>query len=201
MALDHEKRLKFIHIPKTGGTAVLNAMQLDPTGYHDAWNAYPASTFSYITFAVIRDPVSRFLSQYNFGMSDKSYWHVKGSQNEFCDYQEMKHMSIDEILDDLATPWQTRRLKHPGWWPQAWFICDREDRIRAHFLLRQEDLQNDLNRMLGELGHHQVTLPQVNRSERRLEMEALLDRPERLERLAEIYQKDYQAFGYSLITA
>ena len=133
-------------------------------------------------------------------MSDRTFWHIKGTANEFGDYQVMKEMSLDEILADLASPWKTRKLKHSGWWPQSWFICDQQDRVRMHYLLRQEELQDDLNRMLCELGYPMIRLDQINSSEPRLGHQAIQERPDLLEQIQALYQKDYELLGYAPAT-
>jgi hypothetical protein len=196
MALCFKRRLKFIHIPKTGGTAVIQALQLDPQGYHDDWNLYPPETRDFISFAVVRDPIDRFVSQFNFGMSDRSYWHIKGTKSEFADYQIMKDMTMNEIAEDLRLPFKERRLKHSGWWPQSWFVCDHGGRVRVHYVLRQEQLERDLNLMLGELGQPPVSLSIVNTSERRLDVATVRSDPAFTAKLVELYKTDYRAFGY-----
>lgn len=198
MAICATRRLKFVHIPKTGGTSLIKALKLDPAGFHDAWNVYPSETSKFISFTVIRDPIQRFLSQYNSGMSDRSFWHIKGTVNEFADYQAMKDMSLEEILLDLKEPWKERKLKHSGWWPQSWFVCDREGRTRVHYLLRQEDLQLELDQMLSELGHPTVKLDRINVSEQRISMDNL--NKQLIGMLADVYRSDCDAFGYSLET-
>lgn len=197
MALCFKRRLKFIHVPKTGGTSVIQALQLDPQGFHDDWNLYPLDTKDFISFAVVRDPIDRFASQFNFGMSDRSFWHIKGTKSEFADYQIMKDMTLNEIVDDIRLPWEKRQLKHSGWWPQSWFLCDHERRVRVHYLLRQEHLERDLNSMLGELGHPMVSLPLVNTSEKRLTTETIRSDPSFASKLVLLYQSDFRAFGYA----
>jgi Sulfotransferase family len=198
MAICATRRLKFIHIPKTGGTSLIKALKLDPVGYHDAWNVYPSETSKFISFTVIRDPVKRFLSQYNFGMSDRTYWHIKGTAHEFADYRVMKDMSLEDIILDLKEPCKERKLKHSGWWPQSWFVCDRQDRPRVHYLLRQERLQPELDQMLSELGHPTVKLESINVSEQRISLANLNEKL--IGMLTDLYRSDYDAFGYPLTT-
>lgn len=196
MPVCHRRKLKMIHVPKTGGTAVIGALGLERIGYHDSWSVYPSETASYVSFTVVRDPLARFVSQYNFGMSKRTDYHIQGTRHEFPDYHVMKVMSLEQLLDDLKHPWDKRRLKQCGWWPQSWFICDAENRVRVDFVLHQEALQEELDEMLAKLGLPKVTLGKVNRSEKLLAADDVRSRPELLSRLVDIYERDYQVLGY-----
>jgi hypothetical protein len=195
MALCYHRRLKFIHVPKTGGTTLIRALKLDRTGYHDPWSVYPEDTRDFTSFTIVRDPIARFVSQYNFGMSKRSFWHIQGTKHEFGDYQAMKDMSLLEIADELKKPWKKRSLRHCGWWPQCWFICDKENKIRADFVLRQEYLQSDLTAMLTKLGLADVPLEVMNRSEPILSLDDVLADANLVGKLIEIYRRDYQVLG------
>ena len=69
-----------------------------------------------------------------------------------------------------------------------------------HYLLRQEELQDDLNRMLCELGYPMIRLDQINTSEPRLGHQAIQERPDLLEQIQALYQKDYELLGYAPVT-
>lgn len=196
MPLCYRRRLKFIHVPKTGGTALVRALNLEWTGNHNGWSGYPEDTRDFVTFTVVRDPVARFVSQYNFGMSKRSFWHIQGTKHEFGDYQVMKDMTLDQILADLKLPWNQRSLRHCGWWPQSWFICDAQNEVQAHYMLRQEHLQKDLSEMLAEISQPDVQLQDFNRSEPILSVEEVLADSGITARIVEMYRRDYSVLPY-----
>jgi len=191
MPLCHRRKIKFIHIPKTGGTSLVRALDLESTGHHDAWSVYPATTADYVSFTVVRDPIARFVSEYNFGMAKRSYWHIQGTRHEFLDYHILKVMSLEDVVADLQLPLDKRRLKHCGWWPQTWFICDTQKRIRVDHILRQESLNEDLNGLLALLQLPAVTLPRINRSTEELAVADIISNSVLHEKLRQIYQNDY----------
>jgi hypothetical protein len=125
-------------------------------------------------------------------MSKRSFWHIQGTKHEFGDYQVMKNMTLFEIADELKKPWNNRSLRHCGWWPQSWFICDQHNKLRADHVLRQESLQSDLSAMLTKLGLPNVQLEIMNRSEAILSLEEVLADSTLVLRLIEIYRRDYQ---------
>lgn len=196
MPLCHHRKLKLIHIPKTGGTALVKALALEWTGYHDSWSAYPLETEAYTSFTVVRNPLERFVSQYNFGMSKRTFWHIQGTRHEFPDYHVMKVMTLEQLLEDLQLPFDRRRLRHCGWWPQSSFICNAVDEICVGTVLRQESLQNDLDQLLERLELPRVTVQELNQSEKCISVQDILWHADLLSQFLSIYSRDYRTLDY-----
>ena len=69
MPVDHKRKLIFIHIPKNAGTSIEKYCDMNDTGHHN-WKYYFSKYLSdwneYTSFAVIRDPIDRFISCYHW---------------------------------------------------------------------------------------------------------------------------------------
>ena len=196
MPLCHRRRLKFLHVPKTGGTALVKALDLEHTGYHDGWWDYPGETKDYCTFAVVREPLARFVSQYNYAMSQETVWHKQGTQHEYPDLQALREMTLLEVVDDLRKPLQKRLLKECGWWTQSQFIFNHQEDLQCDYLLRYEELEADLAVMLRRQNLKPISIPPSNVSQKTITRGDLLVNKQFLERFVSVYDRDFELLGY-----
>ena len=144
MAIDHGRKLVFIHIPKNAGTSIVNSLNVhnpghQPVSYYvnkiDDWSDYSK-------VCILRDPVDRFISSYRFARMDKSYWHsIDGSSpgGKHPDYDLCKQYNINEVVDILSKNISTmhihshsfrgkRSLMHLGFKTQAcWLDMHRDE--------------------------------------------------------------------------
>ena len=98
---------------------------------HKHWSSYcnkhPYEWNNYKTLAILRNPVQRFLSCYNYARMDYSYWHsIDLSQSSIYgkhpDYDICKKHEINELIY-LWTEGELL-LSHPGWGTQQAWILD-----------------------------------------------------------------------------
>lgn len=142
MCVDHQNKIVFIHIPKNAGTSVIDMLNGDhghhPVSYYKRivkeWN-------SYRKICILRDPIERFISCYNFAKMRKSRWHdIDGvTQPKHPDYELCHEKNIHEIIDIIdnnKTQCQIynlgvnadRQLKHLGWKTQScWLDYNRSN--------------------------------------------------------------------------
>jgi hypothetical protein len=131
----------FIHIPKNAGTSLAHALY-GVDVYHRSMRLYalakPAVVAGAYKFAVLRDPVERFLSAFDFlregggsqvPVLEKSLRRLRGVR------------SIDDYLDYLERA-------RPDWInidnagrPQGWYITDRTGRIAVDALFALERIE------------------------------------------------------------
>ncbi len=126
-----ESRLLFIHVPKNAGTSVKTALYSSDIG-HATVRFYdfisPDMLSSKETFAIIRDPIDRFLSSYNF---------LINGGGEDIRIQERfvrilcKVHSVDDYLDyleGLNGDWfKMDSFGRPQWW----YLFDLKGNIRV----------------------------------------------------------------------
>ena len=163
MPIDDKRRLLFVHVPKNAGTSIEKHCKMRGTG-HNSWKIYkekfPVEWNNYLSFAVIRDPIDRFISCYRYARMKKSYWH-SSIKNDVSIYGEHPDYLITSLLDinsfiDLIYYYRIN-LKHPGWFPQSGWVANGEQ-IMVDRLIKYENLVNEL-KLMGI-----VNLPILNKT-------------------------------------
>jgi hypothetical protein len=181
----HNAGVLFIHVPKNAGMSINTALY----GRH-----IPHATIRYYarvapelverlpSVAVLRDPVERFVSAYNYACAGGSHDNAVSEpfRSRYCRWR-----SIDEALDHVAAVRHPYALDHI-FRPQRWFLSDASGRIAVRELIRFDRLET--------IGRHipqgRAALAHINRgSGRRVELGACL-----VERLREIYARDFELY-------
>lgn len=218
MILSTSHNFIFVHVPKTAGTAMTDA--LEPFGYsprrtiwrsivrrlpvveppervylrkHEtaAWarRKLSAGVFdSFFRFAVIRNPYDHAVSHYEF----------------------MKQFRIPKVAAKVAAmsfAEYLRYRKKPPFWndtffarlpDQSHFLVDGDGRSLVPRLLRYEALADEFAAVVAELGLGKVALPRVNetlsRSDRRPWASYYDGESKAL--VDELYARDFALFGY-----
>ncbi len=134
-----ETGLIFVHIPKTAGMSVSDALyggQVKHGSIRWLRHVDGGRLAGLPSFAVLREPMERFLSAYRYGRAGG------GANNDVADpfralYQGFR--SIDDALDHVeqaSNPYQVDHIFRP----QHWYITDRLGRIAVDRLVRMTDL-------------------------------------------------------------
>lgn len=190
-AFDHYRCL-FIHVPKTAGTSICQALFGGITG-HDSlrrlWLFYSPEEFDqYFKFAFVRNPWERLVSAYVYFLQDGGNPY---RQNWAC--RQFGHFAdFDEFVKHWV-PLRAMRSEKPHFHTQSSFVT-LGGRVGVDFLGRMENLEEDFATIARRLGR-EVALPRMNVSPR--------DRPYRdfyttasRQIVAEIYAEDIERFGY-----
>jgi chondroitin 4-sulfotransferase 11 len=131
MYIDHDKKMVFIHIPRTGGTSIKSALNLHDKiykedVYHMSANDIPKKYNDYFKFTFVRNPFDRFVSLYFYNKSE----HYKEMFPDKLTTKVAEKYNFKEWLDNF-------RYKHIQ---QVDFGLDKVD-----FVGKYENLQKDLN--------------------------------------------------------
>lgn len=201
--IDHRRKIIFIHVPKCAGTALAKALGFSGASHDTAaeyrdW-AGPARFYGYRKVAFVRDPISRFVSLYNYARMDTSYHHDNlkpecGRHGRHLDWELVRDIDINTCVRLLIAG----RLRHSRlqvqWWPQTrWLAINGQ--LKADFIGRVETMEQDVERLGQFLGITPAELGQVNASERTSGAEALS--PASIDLLRLYYQTDYELFDYA----
>lgn len=189
MPIDHKRKLIFIHIPKNAGTAIEKYCDMNDTG-HKHWKYYFSKYSSvwkeYTSFAIIRDPIDRFISCYRYGRMKKSYWHDNSQPEKAIygihpDHKICKELDINSLCSKINS--NTIKLVHPGWTPQYKWICNWRGRVKINRLINYENIIKELE----TLGIYD--LPKINLSK---DSEVLEISNKNKSLLRSLFKKDYK---------
>lgn len=193
-----DKKLIFVHIPKTGGTSIMKALR--PYGLKGSGHIQLSRELSvhkigrpkrarYTVFCVSRNPWDLVVSNYSYIKMEKSYWHsLDGTTNYGVhpDYEFVKDLSFKEFVYAL----KDKKIKSKyNTLPQTYWINRKVDKV-----LRFENLNEDFKALCKEVGLDKVELPHLNKSTHKSYKDFYDD--ELIEIVRKLYHKDIETFGY-----
>ena len=190
MPVDYKRKLIFVHIPKNAGTSIEKCCDMNDTG-HKNWKYYFSNYLSewneFTSFAVIRDPIDRFISCYRYARMKKSYWHNATEPDEAIygmhpEYKICSRLDINSFCSKLFKG--SVKVKHPGWSPQYLWIMD-DGEIKINRLVSYGNIDKELE-IFGI-----YNLPKKNFSEGSKEVN-LSDENKKL--IKKFYSQDYKLY-------
>ena len=198
-----EKRILFIHVPKTAGASLrktlcyaCNGHDLDSMFWHVPIKMY-ATVFDlslFFKFGFVRHPVSRLYSTYRFVLSRRTTPWLR-------EWIREHYSSFDEFVIEWLTP--TRFKYRLGLiellWPQTWFVT-LDGKIAVDFLGRHENINEDYQELRELLKKKRgielpEELPRVNVTKLKPKKEVKF-LPETIERIYQLYEDDFKLLGY-----
>jgi hypothetical protein len=220
MPVFHKHKLIHIHIPKTAGTAIetyfhdIGDMEWGPVSWfgdanqHGRWYEFQhlslhelrtlakAAFEGYMSFAVVRDPYTRMISDY--------LWRCR-IQHQYPDSAIQFFDSFETFLQaipkDINTNWLDHMLgadkKRANFLihirPQYQYVADSEGNCLVHGILKFERLHLDMARLLKRYGLSAKTIksPQIR------DIKEYYNRAQ-LDLVNEIYVKDFQYYSYAM---
>ena len=197
MTINHEKKLIFIHIPKNAGTSIINAMgfenrYMDGTledykkCYADYWNQYKK-------FAIVRDPIDRFISAYKFARMDESIWFSVTGRDNLDKHPHYNICNSVDINGYILYLYENPQEFNIWTYTQTYFLTNKERKTEIDYCFRYENLNQDLKL----IGIHNIEKNNVSKI--KIEDEYLLKLSKKSKKiLHEIYHIDYKNFLYSM---
>ena len=184
-------RCVFIHIPKTAGTSVAQAL-FGKGSRHvrciEYEKANPRKFHRYFKFAFVRSPWIRLYSAYHYlqrgGMgSQDSAW----AEEHLVKYRSFEQFVREWVNEDNIMSWVHFQ-------PQHHFITGSNGQMAMDFLGRMENITADFDFVCRKLGIS-VSLPEVNKTEKLPYTDAYT--PEMIDIVARAYHRDVAMLGYA----
>jgi len=196
--ISHELRSIFVHVQKTGGSSIRDALGMAQFDAHKHRFAselraiYGADTWNqYFKFAFVRNPWDRLVSWWEMMRRNV----VEGRpRNGFQRYVMERAGTFAEFLQQCDAEYRDADGAKWIYRNQLDYLTDADDVLLVDFVGRFEQLQLDFSRVAARLNVAPITLPRVNATVRR--PYASYYSRELRELVAERYAKDIEAFGY-----
>jgi hypothetical protein len=216
--INHPLHFIFIHIPKNGGTSISSVLKgISGTEEHggalrqdiDGWPQHMTSEQvarqtagfgRYYSFAFVRNPYERMVSQYLWRCRKHGNWIEEGininrfGRRDGWNTSMVKEVSFRDFLMELYPFEEVSYNQHMR--PQVDYTHSGTTQV-VSFIGRVETIQQDFNQVCDRIGVPREKLPHANSTNY-----ASLEWPEfYTTELQEIvfqkYKKDFYAFGYS----
>lgn len=159
---------------QTGGLQHLTALQIRHAMGRETFNQY-------YRFAVVRHPLRRSLSQYRY-------------MRERKDLMEWIGMETGDSFRVFLEKTYTRA--HTQWAPQINFVNDHLGNCLVNDVVKLEEIDSRMDEVFAKIGLPPREIPHLNRSRSHRRREE--PGPEEKGLIWELYQEDFEAFGYSL---
>ena len=154
MVWDVDKKLLFIHIPKTGGTTIEDNMETmnkplfkggygvlrkvvyQHFDYKDYTKFFGIEMFNdFIKFSVVRNPYDRIISEY--------YWTPVVTNLGFKSGKSFDYF-LNQLIDIVNNKKYNLTIYHNHFIPQYEFICDSNKQIMVDHLFKFEEFKKIL---------------------------------------------------------
>ena len=191
MAYLPEQSLVFIHIPKNAGTSIIEQLGMSPHGHYSI-QTHPNFKKAKHSFCVVRNPFDRLVSCYEYARMRESKWHSFEGKTPFGPHPDY-HLLYDKTFKQCLELLGQNKLHHQGWKPQWYWISDK-GKVKVQYILKMENLQEDLDKMFDLIGMPKIEIKKSNESSRE-KYEKYYDH-ETMKLARHYYGADLKTFGY-----
>jgi len=183
----------FVHVPKAAGTSIEKRLRENNNvvvGGHTTAEGfrekYPGVFDDYYKFAVVRHPLSRFVSAFSYLLDRPINVNLRNKIVHEC-------ATLDDFTSCVeAKPDLISQIVHL--FPQHKFICDAQDRILVNDVYRFEKLPEEWLRICQTIGLRHEPLEMLNPSSAgKLEM---VNKSRLVGLVTSLYRKDFELFGF-----
>ena len=198
--ISHKHNFFFVSVPKTGSSSVEIALRkycisMPPSKKHFTYDEYINNkedkeliNFDYFSFAFVRNPFDRLVSQFFF--SGRRFWNKYGlNQGSFCFKNYVEKIVSKNIPFSSHRYESTKSNKLDKDWSQLQFVSPNID-----FIGKLENIQQDFDVVCDKIGIPQQQLPHENKTAHRHYTEYYDDETRKI--VAEKCAKDIKYFGY-----
>jgi hypothetical protein len=191
-------RVIFIHVPKTGGQSVEQALFGRPLYLgHFRLVRYekesPENFKSFYKFAFVRNPYTRMLSAYRYLMAHSNWPEdIEFRDRTLSRYRDFENFIVNGLRQNQAIG------RYPHFRPQIFQLKNSAGAIGVDFIGRFENLREDYETIRQRLGFGDP-LPWLNRSQPLASGSHDCFSGQTAAIVWEFYKEDFEAFGYDAL--
>lgn len=171
------KNFKFIHIPKTGGVSICDALGIRVAGHQVNLN----NDKNIFTFAFVRNPYDRMVS---------SFFYLKaGGRNNYDKMDAKKYIGNKSFSEFITNGLEIAIKKQTHFLPQHYYIPNGAD-----FIGKFENIDSDFKKLCKNLNKQDCNLKKLNISKHKNYNEYYDDKLKYI--VYCFYRKDFELFDY-----
>jgi hypothetical protein len=187
--------IAFIHIPKNAGTSVEAALYRYSVK-HRTWEEVrkydPDGFAQWIKFAIVREPIDRFLSAYDYLL--------KGGRNEYDRNFSRRYLAPSGDINSFVAKLRDSTFRQKTLWyfhlrPQSEYVLSADRCCMVNYLVPLEKI-NDVPEILGAKW---LSIPRLNATAGDRTKRECLTR-ESVKTLHEIYAADFALYRFAIST-
>ncbi|WP_448546881.1 sulfotransferase family 2 domain-containing protein [Thalassotalea fusca] len=198
----HRYKCIFIHIPKSAGTSVLHTLGDTGARWHVSWlhfrRAAPDKFNKYFRFSIVRHPVSRLYSAYQYMLSG-------GNQSVNDKLLQEKIITNSTTFDEFVKHVLTFEtvMDYEVFKPQYGFIFDKTGKCQVNEVIRFENLALEWQRIANkhnfpiDLARKNITSPHSDNNACEKTILKQLS-SESIDRIRIYYQRDFDLLNYTI---
>jgi len=188
-----DENIRFIHVPKTGGSSVSCVLFGDGkrgTGHQPVWQCPPKLNQNQVTVAFVRNPLDRLVSTYSYLLADGQNNRDKSDSQKFIKPHGGFKQFVEALSQDPDFYFEQQHLK-----PQLYYLSESGNNVCANidWLCRYERFDADLRRLCLAFGKEYRNI-RINASKHEHHIYYYDDKTADL--VMQVYHQDFEAFGY-----
>lgn len=199
--IDHERKLIFVHIQKTGGNSVCAAFGQSsdlPEKHFPAWELrklYGDDVWSrYFKFAFVRNPWERLVSWWTMIDSQRAAFEQGVPLNKFQSFVLRNANTFEEFLKNCDEDILDFDGPKSIFRNQLDYLTDISGRQIVDFIGRHEIFEIDFDYVATKIGLAAIIIPHVNASAHKYYADYYSSAL--VKKVAGRYARDIEAFGY-----
>lgn len=184
----------FIHIPKAAGSSFLDrylGYQLGHISYKEYLRYYPHFTKSAFSCAFVREPISRFVSAYNFIHTCRSWPYLE----EYSELISSRSSSLDDLARNIHVH---KEILNLAWFrPQHSYLSTRGSAISVTRVFKTEEFDQSIDWLCSNCCLSLKSVSAINQRSVNNSVHGPQDlSSEGIRNLTKVYCKDLTLFGY-----
>ena len=186
--MNENSKILFVHNPKVAGNTLKNVLNLNPTiswHYPPTFLIPPKIWEKYYTIVAVRHPIDRLISSYHYH-----------TQDSYQNYYLQKYPFLHQL--DLQEYFNIFKKEPQAILPQVNYIKHHLSDKPVDFIIRYENLLEDVKKLCEKLNLPFETLPHLNSTKRSQKKDYFQNQESFKAEVIDFYQQDFEVFGYEL---